>query len=79
MGVDEELQAVATRLGVLWQRRDLIQLHKHWGHAPAGQMGSTINMPAFLERANSVAEWAAYKKLYTARAEAGFPGSEVIG
>lgn len=29
---DEELQHVAKRLGVFWQRPDLVQQHKHWFH-----------------------------------------------
>lgn len=28
--VDEELQCVAQKLGVLWQRSDLIHRHNHW-------------------------------------------------
>jgi len=27
---DEELQCVAERLGVFWQRRDLCHMHEHW-------------------------------------------------
>ena len=79
MGCDEELQAVAIKYGVFWQRRDLIHLHRHWGRARAGEvMGQRDRMPAFLERANSDVEWAKYKKLYAERQAAGFPGSEML-
>lgn len=79
MGVDEELQAVATKLGVFWQRPDLIHMHDHWGRPRPGELiGQRSRMPAFLEEANSPAEWRRYKELFAARAAAGFPGSEVI-
>ena len=78
MGVDQELQAVATRLGVFWQRPDLIHLHKHWGRGVGDAKGSAANMPEFLARANSKEEWDKYKALFRAREEAGFPGSEPL-
>ncbi len=78
MGVDEELQAVATKLGVFWQRPDLTHYHDHWGRPRPGEpMGQRSRMPAFLDEANSPAEWRRYKELFAARAAAGFPGSEV--
>lgn len=79
MGVDEELQLVAQRYGVLWQRPDLIHLHKHWGRQfPGKPIPATDARPAFLERANSDAEWNRYKKLLDERKAAGFPGSEPL-
>lgn len=79
MGCDEELQAVAIRLGVFWQRPDLNQLHKHWGRAKPGEsMGHQSNMPDFLKRANSAEGWNTYKKLFAKREAAGFPGSEPL-
>lgn len=78
MGCDEELQAVATRLGVFWQRPDLIHLHQHWGRGVGDAMGLTANMPDFLKRANSREEWAKYKELFLEREAAGFPGSEPL-
>lgn len=78
MGCDEELQAVATRLGVFWQRPDLIHLHQHWGRGVGDAMGLTANMPDFLKRANSREEWAKYKQLFLEREAAGFPGSEPL-
>lgn len=75
MGVDEELQEIALRLGILWQRRDVTQFHKHWtrreGQAPAVE-------PEFLKDKNSPEAWQAYKKLFATRKAAGFPGSELI-
>lgn len=79
MGCDEELQAVATRLGVFWQRPDLIHLHKHWGRTEIGEpLPSASLMPEFLKRANSGEEWRKYKKLFAERQAAGFPGSEPL-
>lgn len=79
MGVDEELQAVATKLGVFWQRPDLIHEHRHWGKPRPGEaMGQRSRMPEFLERANSQEEWNRYKRIFTERQAAGFPGHEPL-
>lgn len=79
MGVDEELQAVAIKYGVFWQRPDLTHFHQHWGRPrPGERMGQASRRPAFLDRANSAKEWIAYKKLLKERQEAGFPGSEPL-
>lgn len=79
MGCDEELQAVATKLGVFWQRQDLTHHHQHWGRPREGEkMGRADRMPKFLARANSPAEWQKYKKLFAERKAAGFPGSDPI-
>lgn len=74
MGEDEELQAVAEKLGVLWQRPDLIHFHRHWARARK----SREDMPAFLKRANSDEEWLKYKRIFAARQAAGFPGHEPL-
>lgn len=71
---DEELFEVATKLGVLWQRPDLIHLHNHWGRP----RGRTEDMPEFLERANSQEEWRKAKELFDRRKAEGFPGSEPL-
>lgn len=78
MGCDEELQAVATRLEVFWQRPDLTHLHKHWGRGLDGKLVDSSTMPEFLKRANSIEEWNQYKKLFAEREAAGFPGSEPL-
>jgi hypothetical protein len=79
MFADQELQAVATRLGVFWQRPDLTHMHKHWGRAREGErMAPRSRMPQFLERANSAEEWEKGKRLFADRQAAGFPGSEPL-
>lgn len=71
MGVDEELQAVAIKMGVFWQRPELIHLHRHWARQGAP-------MPAFLSEANSPAHWNNYKRMFQFRQDRGFPGHEPI-
>ena len=75
---DEEMQAVAKRLGILWQRRDLIHLHRHWARHIDGSMAAVPEMPEFLAHANSPANWNAMKAIFDARKAAGFPGSEPL-
>lgn len=72
MGGDEELQAVAIRLGAFWQRPDLEHFHNHWARARS----VSSDMPAFLAAANSPQQWAAYKRVFAERQAAGFPGHE---
>ena len=74
MGEDEELQAVAQKLGVLWQRPDLIHFHRHW----ARKNKDRSDMLKFLERANSTEEWQKYKQIFAERKAAGFPGHEPL-
>lgn len=79
MGVDEELQAVASKYGILLQRPDLTHFHQHWGRPKPGEaLGQRDRMPKFLEHANSRPEWDRYKKLFADRQAAGFPGSELL-
>lgn len=78
-GEDEELQAVATMMGVFWQRQDLTHMHSHWARPKTGErIAPATRMPAFLKRANSSEEWASYKKIFADRKANGFPGSEPI-
>ncbi|MES2393495.1 MAG: hypothetical protein V4555_17800 [Acidobacteriota bacterium] len=70
---DEELMLVAQRMGVYWQRPDLVHHHEHW----ARKSGDVKDMPEFLKEANSAAHWEKYKALFMQRKAAGFPGSEV--
>jgi hypothetical protein len=72
---DEEMQNVTKRLGILWQRRDLTHMHKHWARSARP---TSNDMPKFLERANSPENWNAMKAIYDARKAAGFPGSEPL-
>jgi len=76
---DEELQNVAEDLGVLWQRRDLVHHHGHWGRKPNA---SDADCPEFL-RAVAIGEsgrrhWAESQTLFNERKAAGFPGHEPI-
>lgn len=75
MFVDEELQAVAEKLGILWQRPDLTQIHHHWGRKPGA---SRESIPDFLKAVNKKEHWDKYKALFLERQAAGFPGSELI-
>lgn len=75
MYVDEEAQEVAKRMGVLWQRRDLTQLHRHWGRKPGA---TAADVPEFLKHANSEAEWQRAKAIFDTRKANGFPGHEPI-
>lgn len=79
MYVDEEAQEVALKMGVFWQRRDLVQRHNHWGRA-ATDKGLVTNpvIPAHLEKWNTSAHWQEAKALFTSRKRAGFPGHEPI-
>jgi len=71
MFVDNELQEVATKLGILLQRRDLTHLHHHFSRV--GQP-----MPEFLKAANSQTHWDRFRLLFESRRAAGFPGHEPI-
>ena len=75
MFLDEELQEVAQKLGVLWQRRDLIHLHNHWGR----KLGATpADCPEHLREVSGREHWEESKALFNARKEAGFPGHEAL-
>ena len=93
MFVDEELQHVAIKYGVLWQRPDLIHLHHHFARASTALNSGAVAVseggrelyggkkqprPAFLDEANSGAHWAKYKGIFLERKRAGFPGSEPL-
>ena len=83
MFVDEELYEVAVKYGVLWQRRDLTQMHRHWGReapSPTNPRGLArlSNMPDFLAEANTADHWSKYKSIFERRKAQGFPGSEPL-
>jgi hypothetical protein len=71
---DEELQCVAQKLGVFWQRPDLVHYHQNWARA----RGDRRDMPEFLREANSPEHWKKYQALFNRRKAAGFPGSEPL-
>lgn len=66
---DQELQEVATKLGVFWQRRDLVHLHNHW-------MLKGEKEPPHLIEANKT--YLSDKPLFTRRQAANFPGHEPL-
>jgi hypothetical protein len=66
--VDEELQEVAKRQGVLWQRPDLIHYHNHWSRAGEKR-------PPHLLTKDRPEKWQQAKALFEQRRDAGFPGS----
>jgi hypothetical protein len=65
---DEELQLVAQKLGVLWQRPDLIHLHRHSLRHPGGQWAP--HQQGFSR------DYREFQPLFNARKAAGFPGSQ---
>ena len=69
MHVDDELQAVATMLGVFWQRPDLTHYHDHWGR-------TTGRMPGYMRKANM--EFNVSARIFAERKATGFPGHEPI-
>lgn len=80
MWVDEELQHVATKLGVLWQRRDLTQLHDH--AARKREYSHDTDCPPHARKwtigEEGRAHWKEAEKLFFTRRDAGFPGHEVL-
>jgi hypothetical protein len=70
---DEELQNVAQRLGVLWQRRDITHYHQHWSRG-----NDKAQMPEFLREVSGQAHWAEAKAMFETRKAGGFPGHEPI-
>lgn len=72
--IDEELQEVATRLGVFWQRRDLIQFHNH----PCRKEGYEVYGKGHLAPLYSPEAWTKERTLFESRKAAGFPGSEPL-
>lgn len=71
MFADEELLCVARLLGLLWQRRDLTQMHDHWSRNRAP-------IPEFLKPVNTESHWDTSRSLFRYRREAGFPGHELL-
>jgi hypothetical protein len=75
MFVDEEARAVAVRLGVYWERRDLTQLHMHPGRAK----NYTVDMiPEHLKKWASADHWKEAEQIFFRRRREGFPGSEPL-
>lgn len=66
---DEELQEVAIKLGILWQRKDLSHFHDHW-------MRNGGQRPKYLNEAKL--DWNRAKALFQERKANGFPGHELL-
>lgn len=73
---DEELQCVAEKLGVFWQRRDLNQYHNH--PARTDPKGYGVYNEGHLKPLYSPEAYAKEKALFDSRKAAGFPGSEPL-
>jgi hypothetical protein len=78
MFVDEELQGVATALGLLWQRPDLTQLHEHWTKRiePDPETGRRVP-PEHLSFVTTQGHWQQSKALHARRRMLGYPGHEL--
>lgn len=69
---DEEMKCVTEKLGILWQRKDLIHHHNHWSR----ELGSRATRPAYLLKAQT--NWEEAKALFERRKATGFPGHEPL-
>lgn len=80
MFVDEEAQCVAQKLGVFWQRPDLIHLHHHFQRANDDLNSPAVarQVPTHLVEANSQEHWNKYQAIFNARKAAGFPGHKPL-
>ena len=78
---DEEVQAVAQKYGVLWQRPDLIHLHNHWTRdslAVNAQADYRRPRPKFLDEVYSPRNWNEVDAIFKERRRNNFPGHEPI-
>lgn len=75
---DEELHHVAARIGVLWQRRDLTQLHRHYFRTETDGVNHGAVIPPHMVAWNSRQHWFESQTLFRNRQAAGFPGHEPI-
>ena len=75
---DEELQEVAKKLGVLWQRRDLIHKHNHWARrdGPQDVDFDPRFEPEHLKDKNPTLQ--RDRPLFNQRKARGFPGHEPL-
>ncbi len=77
---DEELQNVATKLGVFWQRPDLIHKHMHFQRESDAIDSPAVAkpVPPHLVYANSKENWDKMKAIFDWRKANGFPGHEPL-
>jgi len=71
---DVEMKEVAEARGILWQRPDLTQEHRHWSYHLKGKPRG--HRPEYLNRAHELARYAAGQ--VAERRLAGWPGSEPL-
>jgi hypothetical protein len=80
--VDEELQNVAIKYGVFWQRPDLIHLHHHYQRETDDINSRAVGKPVPVHlkdrEDNPAVHWEPFKILFNQRKRAGFPGSEPL-
>lgn len=76
MFVDEELQHVSIKLGVLWQRPDLTQMHNH--EARKVRSYTSADIPSHLKKWAGPEHWKEAEAIFKGRRAAGFPGSEPL-
>jgi hypothetical protein len=72
MFVDEHLQGVAVKLGVLWQRRDLIHLHRHCLRTETHGVNWAQGLDAHLMRWNTQQHWNESKAIFQRLKAGGF-------
>jgi len=73
MFVDEHAQCVAQKLGVLWQRRDLVQRHSHWGRGDTDKaLVRDPVIPPHLVKWNTREHWDKSKAIFERLKAGGF-------
>lgn len=74
---DEELQEVAIKLGVFWQRPDVTHFHAHF--LREGERANHKKQPPpHLVKWNTASHWIESENLFRTRKAAGFPGHEPL-
>lgn len=80
MWVDEEIMCVAQKLGVFWQRPDLIHKHNHFMRESDAINSPAVRkpIPPHLVEANSSQHWEHYGAIFRRRKAQNFPGHEPL-
>jgi hypothetical protein len=76
MYADEHLKECAEKLGVYWPRRDIVQLHQHWGRQPGEEFGRLEDCPEFLHQVNTPQHWHESQALFNKLKAGGFAEAE---
>ncbi len=72
MYADEHLKECAEKLGVYWARRDIIQMHRHWGRIAGEEFGDIKDCPDFLHQVNTPQHWHESQALFNKLKSGGF-------